>query len=106
MGRHKKNSGINDIVKNAKAKEKIRKHLIKMHEEVYKWNSKSLINLEAVLDSEEEEATLTNGLVVPRSYLRLLVDYLDVVQQNPDKADLALDKIKKEEFYDEDIEDW
>ena len=33
MGRHKKNSGINDIVKNAKAKEKIRKPLIKMHEE-------------------------------------------------------------------------
>lgn len=85
---------------------KIGDNIIKMHEEVYKWNSKSLINLEAVLDSEEEEATLTNGLVVPRSYLRLLVDYLDVVQQNPDKADLALDKIKKEEFYDEDIEDW
>lgn len=82
------------------------KKIIKMHEDVYDWNSSGLINLDTVIKNEEEKAQLKGILVVPRSFLKLLVDYLDIVEQDPSNAEQALKEITQIQAEENIAENW
>lgn len=71
------------------------KKVIKMHENIYEWDSSGLIKLDEVINNLEDEARLRGGLVIPRRFLKILVDYLDIVEQNPANAEQALIEVNQ-----------
>lgn len=58
--------------------------LISMHAEAYNWNAADKINpvLKDIVKIHIENAGLTGGRVIPRTFIRSFVSVLDMVQQN------------------------
>lgn len=58
--------------------------LISMHAEAYNWNAADKINpvLKDIVKIHIENAGLTGGRVIPRTFIRSFVSILDMVQQN------------------------
>lgn len=80
--------------------------IIKIHENVYGWDSEGLISLETVINKSKELATFNHDLYLSRDFIRRLVEYLDSVQQHPDKYEEILNDIKGLNTNDEINEGW
>ncbi len=63
---------------------KVSAKLISMHAEAYNWNAEDKINpvLKDIVKIHIENAGLTGGRVIPRTFIRSFVSVLDMVQQN------------------------
>ncbi len=79
--------------------------IVEMYEDVYSWDSSGLIELDEIIDISEEDAALSGGLVNARKFSRKLIEYLDIVRENPDNASKILEEIDQN-FEEEDIDDW
>ena len=67
-------------------------HLIKIHEKAYNWDSEGKIDIEYIVDKEMESASLNNSLLIPREFIKDLIDLLDAIQQNPNNAEEIVNK--------------
>lgn len=74
--------------------ESLGKEIIKMHEDVYDWDTTNLIKLKPVIAKSQESAKLNADLSLSREFIRRLIEYLDSVEENPDKADEILKEIE------------
>ncbi|MDR1820702.1 MAG: ATP-binding protein [Methanobrevibacter sp.] len=88
--------------------------LMVMHEEVYKWNASDKFTpiIENIATKHEENTELTEGKVIPRTFMKSFISALDTVEQNQELFEskepiLELFDDKDNESSDDfDDEDW
>jgi hypothetical protein len=74
--------------------ESLGKEIIKMHEDVYDWDTTNLIKLKPVIAKSQESAKLNADLSLSREFIRRLIEYLDSVEEKPDNAKKILKEIE------------
>lgn len=84
--------------------------IMTMHGSVYKWDPHTIYDpvLEDILNIQYEDAALTGGLVTPRKFIKLFVESLDIVEQNPDEYNSPEDLLSlfvNENSLDDELED-
>lgn len=74
--------------------ESLGNEIIRIHEDVYDWDTTNLIELKPVIAKSQESAKLNADLSLSREFIRRLIEYLDAVEENPDKAKEILNEIE------------
>ena len=84
----------------------VSKQIIEMHSVAYDWdaNKKFESAIDEIIQRAIDDASLTDGKVTPRIFIRQFIEALDVVEQNPDNFKTSSDIIALFNF--EEKPDW
>ncbi len=84
----------------------VSKQIIEMHSVAYDWdaNKKFESAIDEIIERAIDDASLTDGKVTPRIFIRQFIEALDVVEQNPDNFKTSADIIALFNF--EEKPDW
>lgn len=80
--------------------------VVKMYEDVYNFDSSSVIDLNKMINKAEKEAFLSKGLVNSRVIAREVIEYLDIVREHPEKTEKMLNGLNLSPVEEDIDDDW
>jgi hypothetical protein len=81
-------------------------NLIKIHEKAYNWDSEGKIDINYMVDKEMESASLNNNRLIPRKFIKNLIDLLEAIQQNPENSTMIINKHYSNLNMEDNEDDW